>query len=160
MVSESLRSDPGAPPPLLSTEYITVMVIILSFVVAVFSEQMHRNTRSEPRHTPAALKINSRPVDVVSMKRFFSAEGAQIHRRVVRPWAALLANHDLRVRAEINSGLGRGNRDAQWSMALARTVSLRRFLEQEGVPADAIEIVAVSRHGATVGRMKVVREVQ
>lgn len=148
-------SEIPAPPSLLSVEYISLIVIILAFVVSVFAQQL-MGGQGGVRQPATAEVVKTRPIEVVTMKRFFAPNGAGIQRRAVRPWAALIAKHDISVTAEV--GVTSTATDGEWALAIARSVSLKRYLAREGVPADAMKIVAVPRKRERIGQMRLHRE--
>lgn len=160
MGSKVLSPDEVMPHSVLSVEYISLIVIILSFVVGVFSRQM----QSAPRgvtHSPSPAMINTRPLKTITMRKIFSPGSAILRKRMVKPWAMLLARHDIKVSAVVGSGAlssAETDSDKRWAMAIARSVSLRRFLEKEGVPSGALSIVAVVQGPGALGRMRLFKE--
>lgn len=139
-----------------SVEYISLIVIILSFVLTTFSRQFIPTNPvrfdGEVKSVPLARRIEMTPI-----RRLFNQGSAAVNSGRLEALAALLRSHDLTLEVELYSppseypGVVQGN---PLALSMARSVALSRYFARQGVPSDAVRIIARGKQSRFQGRQR------
>ena len=134
----------------LFTQYITLMLIVLSFVVGSFALRRLAPSGAPVRSAEAVANLPALPArDEIVLPDLFAAGRSTVNQARGGALAELLLSHDLYVEVELeapddSSGL---------TLALDRSHALLNFLEPRGVPPDAVAVFVRSsgRRGGGLG---------
>lgn len=105
-------------------QYTSLMLIVLTFTVAVLfaPDAFRKAPRIEPK-LPAKLST-------MSLQNIFQSDSSKVQEEEIQGIIYALTNHDLDSEIYVYG--------ENYELALARSISLYRYMIQEGVPADAV----------------------
>ena len=141
-------------------QYISVIMIILTFVIGAFVRPHGAAARGA---VPPAAESGGQPpqIGVMELERLFLNDGTLINPELLAALRSVLMNHDVNARFEIfgeretwSAAMG-----GSYDLALARSSVLLRALRAQGVPAEALRVVAAPGTGGSQGRVEFYRAV-
>ena len=136
-------SLPSSAMRAFSTQFLSVVLIILTFIIGVFSS--HHVKQAKHAVPVAAIKSNTlTPAIEVPERSFgsmnwgslFSDQSAVLDSELLEPLSQVLRSHDILLRVTVAE-----DSPASIELALARSSSLLRYFLAQGIPPAALEIV-------------------
>ncbi len=132
-----------------STQYLSVVLIVLSFTIGAFLRG--------PAKLPEPVAVAPQPLAAAMDADYtdlFEADSAELNEEKVRALAEVLQNHDLQ--AEISIYPVR-EAEKPMELAVARAVALSIYLERQKVPPEALRIFAEGASGRGQARVRLYR---
>ena len=121
-------------------QYLTLMLIILSFMVGSFVTKVTQETLQEPVRTVRTEVIASRPaLHTFTLDGVFVPDTAEVSQEKLEAVRTLFRSHDLSAEVVVFADAGLSGFDAV-NQSVARAFSFKRALEVEGIPAEAIRV--------------------
>jgi len=149
------RGDGAAArvPQALSLQYVSLMLIILTFVIGAFERTPSAPetpvlVEEAPAPEPAGLGTGPSPsawssprgaLDTLTIERLFEPGGREVNRHRGEAIATLLRSHDLLSEIEVRADVFEGQGESI-GLALRRGRTLAAWLSARGVPAEAVRI--------------------
>ena len=133
-------SQRNSPRPFL-IQYLTLMLIILSFMVGSFVTKVTQEAQRAPLLKTAQ---NQPPVPrpalhTFAIERVFAEDSAEVSADTIDAIRTLFMSHDLSAEVSVFADPGRSGFGAL-NQAVARAFAFKRALEVEGIPAEAIRV--------------------
>jgi hypothetical protein len=147
------------PMRAFSVQYLSVILIILTFTIGVFSGHRaqkikHAKAAAQQAKVQANLDKNTTVSDpaaiaigAMDLTNLFMPESSELNAETFEPLASVLTSHDLSARFAISLSRNPESIDAELGMALARSATLFRELVSRGVPAEALNVVTAEIEG-------------
>lgn len=121
------------------TQYIALMLIIVCFVAAAFVRPVElENQQNKIQEELVELTL---PIAKIDLLPAFAGAGEELKEDVLWPLLQLLRQHDVLARITIFPKETPGA-TSHFPEAVARSVTLARYLVGQGIPADAFVIEA------------------
>jgi hypothetical protein len=124
-----------------STQYLSLILIILTFIIGIFSSNHLQKQRLTLPMEASRVALDSLP-DTHSALEFndlFGPGTAELREEKLTAVVSLLRAHDLDAEFLVRADEGMASREA---LALARVTTFLRALLAEGVPLHALSVVA------------------
>jgi len=141
-------------------QYISLMLIVITFVIGSFVT----HATSKPAALPLpqisikALKTASlKQISSFSFDDLFEDKSSVLKAEKLGALKELLLNHDLSSKIWIKANDAKLDADSRVALALARSVSVYKFLREQGVPDAALSVVA-SQAGGPQFSAEIMRE--
>lgn len=147
--NQSARTSPRA----FLVQYLTLMLIVLSFMVGGFvtkaTQSTVGNVGATPKATTGMVPAQVDPKDSFSLD-LFQVGSSELHKGRAEALRSVFANHDLSARIKVSGDVGRSVPEAL-GQAMARGIALVEALKAPQIPNDAIEVVGtLDRRGTAV----------
>lgn len=147
-VRPSSPPSQAAPARAFSTQFLSLVLIILTFIIGVFASHQIRTDS----HAPGPEETQSSPknfqIGAMSWQSLFDPGTATMREEVVDSLAAVLNAHDIRAILTVY-GSDAEHKDYQLELALERASALYHYLRAQRVPAQALDVAAVEVQSTT-----------
>ena len=137
--------SPAAATQSFSMQYLSLILIILTFIIGVFASHHAQKQKYLQRLGSSEASTSSVPklprietFGSMQLPDAFAENTAILNVEAMEGLSQVLKSHDIRIQAEVAD-----ERSASPSLAIARSATLSRFFLGRGVPSEALEIVAV-----------------
>lgn len=138
----------GAPPlRAFAIQYLSVVLIILTFTLGVFSSHKISRDRAkialvQQQTQPVRTEPTLVSVGDVTFSNLFGAGSAELEPAVLESLVAVLRAHDLKAIFTVAGADSVSEGNTSLGLALARGSTLYRVLQAESVPTEAFEILS------------------
>jgi hypothetical protein len=140
-----------------STQYVSLMFIVLTFVIGSFVTDRVQSEPETPRiitakesdmqtnkANPARAPVQAAAIGKMSYHDLFAHGESTLNPDVAGALLTFMRSHDLRARFEISADpIDGSGATAGLENAVARAVTLSQFFEGKGIPFGALDIIAL-----------------
>jgi hypothetical protein len=155
MQSCSIRPAGKASARAFLVQYLTLMLIVLSFMVGAFVTKATNQELSKPSVAETkSAQDESSVIDSFTLE-LFSAGEVLVQEAQAEALKTVFASHDLNAEIEVSSDVEKRGADAI-SQAMARALTVKRLLEVKEIPEDAIRVFGRASGGGTHAKISII----
>ncbi len=144
LLPRAVDTLPASAMRAFSAQYLSVVLIILTFIIGVFSghhiqaaKVQQPQSQTKPEIVSPAIPVPERNFGSMNWGSLFAPGSAEFDAESLRPLTQVLRSHDILLRVTVAA-----DESERIEIGLARSSTLLRYFLAQGIPAHALEIVA------------------
>lgn len=150
----TIRSAGKASARAFLVQYLTLMLIVLSFMVGAFvtkatNQDLVRSSESFIPSTPDHASV----IDSFTLELFAAGE-VSVAEAQAEALKTVFASHDLNAKIEVFSDSDKSG-SAAISQAMARALTVKRLLEIREIPEEAIRVFGRGSGAGTIAKISI-----